>query len=176
MTSNFDGKIAVIVADANVESSGHASNFVLKAGDTATVVSWHARDQYLNDYPRTRIKPDVAKILPAFSEHSGRLCYIRHWEIFVIPAELHKKLEGISFCITGTLAYPREVYSSVIQFCGGDFKKAVTKDLNYLIMARTDTVKAEKAKELGVKCITDKEFKSKILGIGTDFKNWTEAK
>jgi DNA ligase (NAD+) len=70
------------------------------------------------------------------------------------------KLCGYSFMFTGTLTEPRRVFKERVQNEGGVFKTSVSKDLNYLVTGSTPTGhKVKKAKELGTKVITEKQFR-----------------
>lgn len=75
------------------------------------------------------------------------------------------KLDNMSFCITGSLVtYPnRDALVKVIEANGGKIA-GVTKNLTYLICNdKTSTSgKSKKAKDLGIKVITEEEFSAMI--------------
>jgi len=169
----FDSKLAVILNDVQLSPSGGANrnNYVnLKAGDTAMVINWEASQEFTSEHKwndTTARRGMYAKIMPACSAESGRMCYIEKPYIQVIKDDYVKRLAGKGFCITGTLEFPREVFVSVLQMCGGVYKTAMSGNVDYLISARSDTVKAQKARELHITVINEKEFYTKILGCGS---------
>ncbi|OGC51146.1 hypothetical protein A2982_03090 [candidate division WWE3 bacterium RIFCSPLOWO2_01_FULL_39_13] len=72
---------------------------------------------------------------------------------------ISNKLEGLSFCITGSQGkYSRDELIQLIIENGGEYKSSVTKDLDYLIAGTNPGSKLEKAKELGVKVADEGEF------------------
>lgn len=70
------------------------------------------------------------------------------------------KLSGLSFCFTGSMDTPRDKLISLVENNGGQHKSSVSKDLKYLVIADLNSTssKAKKAKQLGIKLITEKEF------------------
>lgn len=69
-------------------------------------------------------------------------------------------LEGKAFCITGALSLPRAKYIELIETCGGKVVSGVTNKTSYLITndKTTGTTKNQKAKELGIPIINEKEL------------------
>lgn len=75
-----------------------------------------------------------------------------------------KTLEGKSFVVTGTLEnFGREEIKTVIREHGGDVQSLVSAKTDFLLCGENPGSKYEKAKELGVKIIDEKEF-VKMLG------------
>ncbi len=69
------------------------------------------------------------------------------------------KLKGLAFVITGTLdSFSREVAKEKIEELGGEVLNSVSKNLDYLIVGENPGSKYDKAKELGVKILKEKEF------------------
>lgn len=68
------------------------------------------------------------------------------------------KLDGLSFCITGTLSKTRNEFVQDIENAGGRFSSSVGKSLNYLICGEDCGSKKDKAEKLGVKTISESEF------------------
>ena len=70
--------------------------------------------------------------------------------------------EGITFCITGSVEHfaNRNEVKAVIEERGGKVTGSVTSKTNYLINNDTtsNSSKNEKAKELGIPIISEKEF------------------
>ncbi len=70
-----------------------------------------------------------------------------------------RKLEGISFVLTGELdSYTREEAKTRIRQLGGEVPNSVSKKTNYVIAGKNPGSKYEKAKKLGVKIINEKEL------------------
>jgi len=76
-------------------------------------------------------------------------------------AERSNKLAGMTFVITGTLAgYTRESATSMIKNAGGKVTGSVSSATDYLVCGGDPGSKLEKAKELNIKIINEKEFNS----------------
>ena len=73
------------------------------------------------------------------------------------------KLDNMSFCITGTLSMKRDDMIKIIEANGGKIA-SVGKNLTYLICndKTSNSGKSKKAKELGIKVITEDEFMEMI--------------
>ena len=71
----------------------------------------------------------------------------------------NQKLLGKSFVLTGALeSMTRDDAKNKIRELGGDVFGSVSKNVNYVIVGSDSGSKAEKAKKLGVKILTEKEF------------------
>ncbi len=69
------------------------------------------------------------------------------------------KLAGKSFVITGSLeSLSREQAQDRIRNLGGDVSSSVSKETDYVVVGSEPGSKFDKAKKLGVKTITEKEF------------------
>ena len=69
------------------------------------------------------------------------------------------KLAGKSFVFTGTLPIlERDVAQDMVRKNGGDVSSSVSKKTSYVVAGEEAGSKLEKAKELGVKVISEKEF------------------
>ncbi len=68
------------------------------------------------------------------------------------------KLEGKSFVITGTLSMPRDEAKDKIRALGGDISESVSSKTDYVVAGENPGSKYDKAKELGVKILDEKEF------------------
>lgn len=77
---------------------------------------------------------------------------------FKITKEM-KKLEGIVFVFTGTLeTMTREEAQKRVRELGGDISSTVSKNVNFVVVGSEPGSKYEKAKKLGIKIISEKEF------------------
>jgi DNA ligase (NAD+) len=69
------------------------------------------------------------------------------------------KLAGKTFVITGTLeSMSRDEAKKKIKALGGKVSESVSKSTDYVVVGESPGGKAEKAKELGVKILEEKEF------------------
>lgn len=71
--------------------------------------------------------------------------------------------DGLTFVITGTLSKPREEYKALIEKDGGRAAGSVSKKTSYVLAGNEAGSKLEKARELGVKVLTESEF-LKLVG------------
>lgn len=62
------------------------------------------------------------------------------------------------FVITGTLSQPREHFQSIVESLGGKVGSSVSKKTNYVLAGDSAGSKLDKAKELGIKVLTEEEF------------------
>ncbi|QJB71475.1 NAD-dependent DNA ligase LigA [Mycoplasma sp. 1654_15] len=77
----------------------------------------------------------------------------------IIKEETHSNiLENLSFVITGTLSRPRSQIESIILQNKGKVSSSVSKNTSYLILGENGGSKEEKARSLGVKILSEKEF------------------
>ena len=78
----------------------------------------------------------------------------------ILPPEIvDKKLQGITFVITGTLELmSRTEAEKKIRLRGGHPQSSLSKQTDYLVIGKEPGSKLEKAKELGVETIREKEF------------------
>jgi DNA ligase (NAD+) len=69
-------------------------------------------------------------------------------------------LAGLSFCFTGASSRPRNELTQMVESKGGRVLAAVTKDLQYLVIAdpASTSSKAVKARKYGTKLITEEEL------------------
>ena len=74
------------------------------------------------------------------------------------PKLSSNKLAGKSFCITGTLSKGRNEVQDMIEKNGGNVSGSVGKSLDYLICGEDSGSKEGKAKQLGVKIISEADF------------------
>jgi len=69
------------------------------------------------------------------------------------------KLAGATFVVTGSLdSMSREEAHEKIRELGGETSESVSRSTNYLVVGKEPGSKFDKAKELGVKTLTEKQF------------------
>lgn len=72
--------------------------------------------------------------------------------------EKESAVKDKSFLFTGTLSKPREHYKMLIEEKGGIVRNSVSKKLDFLIVGENPGSKFDKAKNLGITVITEKEL------------------
>ncbi|MEN3041829.1 MAG: NAD-dependent DNA ligase LigA, partial [Fervidobacterium sp.] len=88
-------------------------------------------------------------------------------------SEVKNVLNGLTFCITGTLKkFSREEAKKLIEQLGGHFTDNLTKKTDYLIIGENPGSKAQKAAKFGVKVINEEEFLEMINQKGVDAEEW----
>lgn len=78
-------------------------------------------------------------------------------------SSVNNKLEGAKFVLTGTLSsYTRGEATAIIESMGGLVSSSVSKNTSYVLAGFEPGSKIEKAAKLGVKVISESEFKKMI--------------
>ncbi len=119
----------------------------------------------------TQIGPVAAKsLLTFFDSERGRLAVSEMERLHIKPSQPSGPgqggggaLDGKVFVITGTLSKQREVFAAKIEESGGKVTGAVTKNTDYLLCGSDAGSKLEKAKEIGVRVLTEEEFHKLIV-------------
>lgn len=77
-----------------------------------------------------------------------------------VPPEDEGPLAGLTFCFTGSATRPRGELVQEVESRGGRVLGSVTKELRYLVIAdvASTSTKAEKARKLGIKLITEEQL------------------
>ena len=112
----------------------------------------------------------VESLYSFMNKHSDDILYLGNKYLFFSSSSEEKssnKLEGLVFVITGNvnLFKNRSELANVITSNGGKVSGSVSKNTNYLINNDINSTsgKNKKAKELGVKIITEKELVENML-------------
>jgi DNA ligase (NAD+) len=71
-------------------------------------------------------------------------------------------LTGMTIVITGTLSRPRKELEDLVESLGGHAAGSVSKKTSYVLAGEEAGSKLDKAKELGIKIITEEEFNKLI--------------
>ena len=74
----------------------------------------------------------------------------------------NENVSGKTFVITGTLSNPRDVYKETLENLGANVTSSVTKKTDYVLVGENPGSKYDKAKELGIKIISEEEYKELI--------------
>lgn len=82
-----------------------------------------------------------------------------------VSSDIPQTLAGKTFVVTGTLtSYSRSEVEEVIRNHGGKAVSSVSKNTNYVLAGSEPGSKLQKAQELGVKIITEDQFKELLEG------------
>lgn len=111
------------------------------------------------------IGPKVAQSIHDWFQESRNIRLLEKLERVGVKIEKSKKrtgdqkLAGKTFVLTGGLeSMSREAAKEKIRELGGDISEAVSKKTDYVVAGSDPGSKYEKAKELGVPMLTEKEF------------------
>lgn len=115
------------------------------------------------------VGPEVAQSIVYFFKQSVNLKTINRLKkagVSFTPVErAANDLDGMIFIFTGGLKhYTREEAKSLVESRGGKISSSVSNKTNYLVAGESPGSKLEKAKTLGVKIISESEFR-KIIEI-----------
>jgi len=124
------------------------------------------------------VEPEVARsVLDFFSSTAGKETIVRLKELGIFPKgitytqqSIEGEFAGKTFVLTGTLpTLSRQKAEEMIQGAGGKCTGSVSKNTDYLLAGDSAGSKLDRAKEFGVKILTEKEL-LELLGS----KNQTE--
>ncbi|MEE9500341.1 MAG: NAD-dependent DNA ligase LigA, partial [Candidatus Omnitrophota bacterium] len=117
------------------------------------------------------IGPIMAESIVNFFKNKKNLDVLEKLEKTHVRTEMQNglvrktPLEGKTFVVTGALkSYTRQGVEELIRNLGGNASSSVSKNTDFLICGEEPGSKLDKAKKLGVKVISEKEFK-KIAGL-----------
>jgi len=112
----------------------------------------------------SNIGPKVAQSIFEWFRDKRNLIFLEKLDkngvkIVVEKAQKHQILRGKLFVLTGSLEFlTREKAKEKIRLLGGEISENVSKNTSFVIVGKDPGSKQEKAKELGVKIISEKEF------------------
>ena len=116
-------------------------------------------NDFVNIYMFAEITANA--LFEGLRENEKEMRYLVDNNIIQIKSNENKKLTGISFCFTGELNTIKRLDATIlVKDNGGTVKSSVTKDLTYLVTNDTTSGSSKnvKAKSLGIKIISEKEF------------------
>ena len=113
------------------------------------------------------IGPEVARSISKFFKQEVNVKTINRLKeagVSFTPVKKTKKdLEGMVFIFTGGLEhYTREEVKRLVESKGGRVSSSVSNKTSYLVVGESPGYKLEKAKALGVKIISERDFKKII--------------
>jgi DNA ligase (NAD+) len=114
------------------------------------------------------IGPERSKaIVDWFADEKNRRVYMNLLNELrvedIAPKEGAGKFSGMTFVLTGSLeGYTRDEASAIIEGLGGKASGSVSKKTTYVLAGENAGSKLTKARELGVKIISEQEFKELI--------------
>ncbi|HWB02696.1 MAG TPA: NAD-dependent DNA ligase LigA [Verrucomicrobiales bacterium] len=120
----------------------------------------------------------AARVLEFFQSPSGQamLSKLRELELdpqsdnyAPVPAPAEgggSKFAGTTWVITGTLSEPRPVFEEKIRVQGGKTSGSVSKNTTYLLAGEEAGSKLAKAQQLGVKVVSEEEFRRMLEEAG----------
>ena len=117
------------------------------------------------------VGPKVAEEIVAFFQESSTRRLLASLQktglnFAALPEELEERggiFSGKKFVITGTLSLPREDWIRQIQSLGGSVAGSVSAKTDFVLAGEEAGSKLEKARALGVRVISEKEFE-KLVG------------
>jgi DNA ligase (NAD+) len=83
-------------------------------------------------------------------------------QIEIVEEVVGQKLTGKSFVFTGSLSIDRVQAQETVRKLGGEVSSSVSKNTSYVVAGESAGSKLDKAVELGVKVITEKEFEEMV--------------
>jgi len=133
------------------------------------------------------IGPVVAKsVLSFFASQTGKAILQRLAKLNIAPvggstlttealtSTTQQAFTGKTFVLTGSLpSLSRDAASALIRDAGGNVTSSVSKNTDFLLAGEEAGSKLDKAKELGVKIISEADF-LKLLGAGKKGEKATE--
>lgn len=139
-----------------IATERHEAREISAQADASNVSTWNRRG----------VTIPAGTIVLVVKEEGGTIVFIHNentWEASKVNYELCKPsqaLAGKTFCFTGALGKPRDYFETLVSLHGGEFKKAVTNDLNYLVMAFKNSFsrKAQAARAKGIICLQEEDL------------------
>lgn len=111
------------------------------------------------------VGPEVASAIRFFFETPANLVTLARfkkmglWPLMeASSARGGGPLSGKSFLFTGTLSIPRSEAQKLAEDAGGLIKNSVSKNLDYLVAGEKPGSKLDKARELGIPVLDEREF------------------
>jgi DNA ligase (NAD+) len=117
------------------------------------------------------IGPKVAEAIHSWFREARNIRFLQKLDEVGVKVESQKpkakgrKLIGLTFVLTGGLeSMSREEAKEKIRALGGDVSESVSKKTSYVVVGSEPGSKYEKAKQLGVKILSEAEFLKMLKG------------
>jgi len=122
-----------------------------------------ARLEKIND-----IGPEVSRSIATwFKDQSNQklIADLQKFGVNIVGTSAKKtgRLSGKTFLFTGTMDISRDEAQEKVRQLGGKILSSVSKKLDYLVVGENPGSKLDKAKELGVKILDERQFKAILL-------------
>ena len=158
-----DVTLARFIASLSIPQVGEETSRLL--AEYFGVVEKFARVSYDELQKLEGVGPIVSQaITDWFKDKENKKLFERLLKLVRIKKEARAQsnsLKGLSFVLTGTLKnISREEGKEKIRELGGEVKESVSKNTSYVVVGADPGDKFEKAKQLGVKILNEKEFLS----------------
>ena len=121
---------------------------LLRVQNTGEIVAQSIHDWFRNS--------DNLALIEALRRHGLNFGQAGHRE------PISDRLAATTWVITGTLSEPREVFAELIRQNGGRIGGSVSKKTDYLLVGQEAGSKLDKARGLGIKAISETEFRKMI--------------
>ncbi|MGA8655811.1 MAG: NAD-dependent DNA ligase LigA [Chthoniobacterales bacterium] len=121
---------------------------LLRVQNTGEIVAQSIHDWFRNS--------DNLALIEALRRHGLNFGQAEHRE------PISDRLAATTWVITGTLSEPREVFAELIRQNGGRIGGSVSKKTDYLLVGQEAGSKLDKARGLGIKAISETEFRKMI--------------
>jgi len=121
---------------------------LIRVPNTGEVVATSIRDWFQN--------PDNIALIKVLKRHGLNFGEANRDEV------ASNSLRGTSWVITGTLSESREVFEELIRRNGGRTTGSVSKKTDYLLVGEDAGGKLEKGRQLGVKIVSEAEFRQLV--------------
>lgn len=149
----------------NKQQGANRKDQIIKIGDIAKIFTALSLED-LQEVPD--IGPKVAQSIYDWFRERRNADLLARLEVSGVEVEAPAKrgalpLEGKSFVITGSLAsMSREEAKEKVRALGGEASESVSKKTSYVVVGAEPGSKYEKAKQLGVAILNEKEFCEKV--------------
>lgn len=178
--SNLDGfkdkKISNLLNAINASKSPNLDKFITSLG--CELIGEVAAKKIAQIYPQTWLDLKYEDLInldgfgEAMAKSYSEFIALNKQKIiellnFITPKNLEQTPQnensiffGKSFVITGTLSRPRDEFKSEIERLGGKVIGSISKNTDFLLCGQNAGSKLDKAKNLGIKVLSESEFES----------------
>jgi DNA ligase (NAD+) len=122
----------------------------------------HNKNNLLEIEGIEKVVSDTLSSSDFINTYNDCFSYFNKIEEYVETQDKNNPDKIMSFALTGTMSMPRTFYESLIESAGHKIAKSVSKKTDYLVIAdiNSQSSKAKKARELGIKLISPEDLTS----------------